>query len=117
MSDRVRPLVSFIVPTINRGRYVVRAVESCLAAYTAEAGVDVEVIVLDSESDDGSWEALRSRFGSDSRVTLAQNRRGLGPTRSWLDGAKLARGDYMTFIWSDDYISPRFLTATAILLI
>lgn len=110
MSARKRPLVSFVVPTLNRGRYVVRAVDSCLNADTESAGVDVEVIVLDSESDDGSWEALQQRFASDDRVTLAQNRRGLGPTKSWIDGARLARGDFVTFLWSDDFISPQFLT-------
>lgn len=111
MTENSRPLVSFIVPTLNRGRYVVRAVDSCLMADTGEAGVDVEVIVLDSESDDGSWEALQAKFGNDDRVVLAQNIRGLGPTRSWLDGARLAKGEFLTFLWSDDYISPRFLTA------
>jgi len=111
MSGSIHPLVSFIVPTLNRGKYVVRAVQSCLDADAKGAGVDVEVVVLDSESDDGSWEALNERYGHDPRVTLAQNRRGLGPTKSWLDGAELARGDFLTFIWSDDFISPRFLTA------
>lgn len=111
MNENTRPLVSFIVPTLNRGRYVVRAVETCLLADTEEANVDVEVIVLDSESNDGSWEALQVKFGSDDRVVLAQNTRGLGPTRSWLDGARLARGEFLTFLWSDDFISPRFLTA------
>jgi hypothetical protein len=104
------PLVSFVVPTLNRGSYVVRAVASCIAAETAELGALVEVIVLDSQSDDGSWEMLNDRFGQDDRVVLAQNKRGLGPTRSWLDGAKLVSGDYVTFLWSDDYVSPDFLS-------
>lgn len=102
-----RPKVSFVVPTLNRGRYVVRAVDSCLAAATA--AVDVEVVVLDSMSDDGSWDLLTERFAGDPRVVLAQNKRGLGPTRSWLDGARLITGTYATFLWSDDYISPAFL--------
>ncbi|MEG8028204.1 glycosyltransferase [Sphingomonas aerolata] len=55
-----RPKISFVVPTLNRGRYVVRAVDSCLAAATA--AVDVEVVVLDSMSDDGSWDLLTERF-------------------------------------------------------
>jgi hypothetical protein len=110
MPEQRLPLVSFVVPTLNRGRHVVRAVESCLAADRSAAAVDVEVVVLDSESDDGSWEVLQRRFGSDRRVRLVQNRRGLGPTRSWIDGARLAGGQYATFIWSDDYIAPHFLT-------
>jgi glycosyltransferase involved in cell wall biosynthesis len=65
--------------------------------------------VLDSQSDDGSWELLQEKFGMDERVKLVQNNRGLGPTHSWIDGVDCATGDYMTFVWSDDYISPRFL--------
>lgn len=106
-----RPLVSFVVPTLNRGRYVSRAVESCLRAGDNTPDADVEVVVLDSESDDGSWEELTARFGSDPRVKLVQNRRGLGPTKSWIDGARLINGQFATFVWSDDYISPQFLTA------
>jgi glycosyltransferase involved in cell wall biosynthesis len=111
MVREIRSLVSFVIPTLNRGRYVVRAVESCLTADRETAGVEVEVIVVDSQSDDGSWEALEARFDSDARVKLIQNRRGVGPTRSWLDGGKLAHGEFVTFVWSDDYISTRFLTA------
>lgn len=100
--------VRFIVPTLNRAGTVVRAVDSCLAAMD-RAGWPGTVSVLDSESDDGSWEALQKSFGSDDRVLLRQNKRGLGPTRSWLDGAEGVRSEAATFVWSDDYIAPDFL--------
>lgn len=102
-----KPTVSFVVPTLNRGHYVVRAVESCLA--TARDDIAVQVVVLDSMSDDGSWEELSARFADNPHVLLAQNQRGLGPTRSWLDGARLVSGNFVTFLWSDDYVSPQFL--------
>lgn len=102
--------VSFIVPTLNRRAYVVRAVASCLTAGEAVAGVTTEVVVLDSQSDDGSWELLQENFGADARVKLVQNKRGLGPTHSWIDGVDCATGDYLTFVWSDDYVSPHFLS-------
>lgn len=105
--DQASPLVSFIIPTLNRGRYVSRAVYSALATETDSHSV--EIIVLDSESDDGSWEELVENFDSDPRVKLHQNQRGSGPTRSWLDGARLASGRYITFVWSDDWIFPMFL--------
>lgn len=106
-----RTTVSFIIPTLNRGHYVVRAVASCLSAAARMPDVEVQVVVLDSMSDDGSWQLLVDRFTTDSRVVLAQNARGLGPTRSWLDGARLVTGDYVTFLWSDDYVAPDFLIA------
>lgn len=101
--------VSFVIPTLNRGRYVVRAVDSCLALTRSE-DLEIEVIVLDSMSDDGSWEQLKEKFADNPQVILAQNARGCGPTKSWLDGAKLATGKFVTFVWSDDYISEAFLT-------
>jgi succinoglycan biosynthesis protein ExoO len=105
----VPPLVSFIVPTLNRVRYVTRAVDSCLRAGDV-AGVTVEVIVLDSHSADGSWECLVDRYQNDLRVTLLQNERNAGPTASWLAAARLAMGNYRTFVWSDDYLAPHFLS-------
>lgn len=101
------PLVSFVVPTLNRGRYVLRAVESCLR--NVGNGADVEVIVVDSSSDDGSFEQLQTKFGDDERVKLFQNPRGSGPVKSWIEGVEAASGNYMTFVWSDDLISPNFL--------
>lgn len=109
MIEGRRPVISFLIPTLNRGRYVVRAVDSALAAGGAMQGAAVEVVVIDSRSDDGSWELLNERFAVDSRVKLVQNERGLGPTRSWLDATRHATGDFVTFLWSDDYISPDFV--------
>jgi hypothetical protein len=106
--DGETPLVSFVVPTLNRGKYVVRAVNSCLLA-GARASVPVEVVIIDSVSDDGSWEELKARFSDDARVQLLQNDRTIGPTGSWLLGARMARGLFATFVWSDDYLTPDFL--------
>ncbi|WJY18854.1 glycosyltransferase family 2 protein [Alteriqipengyuania flavescens] len=99
---------TFLIPTLNRNGLVQRAVRSCLVALD-HARADGEVIVLDSESDDGSWEGLQQEFGEEPRVVLRQNRRGLGPTKSWLDCAEGLTGDAVTFVWSDDYIAPDFL--------
>ena len=93
------------------GSLCLGAVKFCLRAGDEAENILVEVIVIDSESDDGSWEMLSERFSQDNRVHLVQNQRGLGPTRSWLDGARLAKGAFVTFVWSDDYISPRFINA------
>lgn len=102
--------VSFLVPTLNRGRYVARAVESCLEA-GRRADVPVQVVVLDSSSDDGSWEDLVARFQCDNRVLLLQNERGSGPMPSWVETAELADGTHATFVWSDDYLFPWFLAS------
>lgn len=97
--------VSFIVPTLNRGNYVERAVASCLENNYR----DIEVVVIDSSSDDGSFENLVVKHGNDSRVRLLQNPKGSGPTKSWIEGVETASGEFMTFVWSDDIVSPNFL--------
>jgi hypothetical protein len=101
-------LVSFVIPTLNRRGSVNRAVRSCLALEHDDMAV--QVVVLDSMSDDGSWDDLQEEFGDDARVRLHQNARGLGPTRSWLDGAQQisAEARYVTFLWSDDWVFPWF---------
>ena len=100
--------VSFIVPTLNRMPHVLRAVRSCLNA--DNMGLTVQVVVSDAGSSDGSWEALQQEFGKDSRVVLVRSQPGCGPTENWLNGAQYVTGDYFTFVWSDDYIAPFFIT-------
>ena len=100
-------VVSFVVPTLNRGRYVLRAVHSCLK--NDDKNVSIEVVVIDSSSNDGSFEELQQEFSGDNRVKLLQNPSGSGPIKSWLEGVESISGDYFTFVWSDDLISPMFL--------
>ena len=102
-----QPVVSFVVPTLNRSKYVLRAVHSCLK--NDDENVCIEVVVIDSSSNDGSFEELQQEFSTDNRVKLLQNPRGSGPIKSWLEGVESTSGDYFTFVWSDDLISPLFL--------
>ena len=60
--------LTFILPTRNRRQYVGRAVESCLQV--ALSGVQVEVLLVDGNSTDGSYEELLQRYGKDARVRL-----------------------------------------------
>ena len=84
------PLVSFVVPTLNRGKYVLRAVRSCLN--NDDKNVCIEVVVIDSSSKDGSYEDLQKEFSDDIRVKLLQNPSGSGPIKSWLEGVESISG-------------------------
>jgi glycosyltransferase involved in cell wall biosynthesis len=98
MTDDPHPTVSVVIPTFNAVEYVGQAIGSALAS----RDVDLEVIVVDDGSDDGTWEALE---GLDGRVRKVRQDRG-GAYRARNLGAQLARGEWLAFLDADDEWSP-----------
>jgi len=94
--------VSVIIPTYNRADLVGAAVESVLKqTYT-----DFEVIVVDDGSQDNTSDIIRAY--SDSRIRyFYQDNAGLGAARN--TGIELARGDFLSFLDSDDLLLPEKL--------
>lgn len=90
------PLLSVVIPTWNRAHLVGEAIESAL---NQRAG-QVEVIVVDDGSTDDTASVLARRFGPKIRVLRSTRRRGPGAARN--AGARLARGDLVAFLDSDD---------------
>jgi glycosyltransferase involved in cell wall biosynthesis len=96
------PLVTAVVPSYNYARYVVRAVESCLA----QTHKDLEVVVVDDASTDGSQAVLRERFASEPRVRLLLFDENKGVSGNFNRGLAEARGRYVGFCCADDEWSP-----------
>lgn len=88
------PLVSVIIPTHNRRELVCEAVDSVLTQRVAPD----EVIVVDDGSTDDTPAALR-RFGAGVRCVV-QPARGVSAARN--RGARVARGQWLAFLDSDD---------------
>jgi glycosyltransferase involved in cell wall biosynthesis len=101
----VKPLLSVVIPTWNRAPLVCEAVRSAL--HQRPGGV--EVIVVDDASTDGTAERLRAEFGSQIRLVRLEHRRGPGGARN--AGARLARGEFVGFLDSDDLWLPGKLKA------
>ncbi|QLC34409.1 glycosyltransferase [Halarchaeum sp. CBA1220] len=91
------PRVSVVVPTYNGEAYVRDAVDSVLA----QSFADVEVLVVDDGSTDGTVAAVESY--DDERVTLHENEENLGIAGNMNRGASLAEGDVLAFLDQDDY--------------
>lgn len=96
------PVLSVIVPTYNRACYLPCAVESALA----QSSVDLEVIIIDDGSTDGTdsvvekhrrdWgQRVRYVWQNNSERSVARNH-----------GLRLARGEYVAFLDSDDIWRP-----------
>jgi glycosyltransferase involved in cell wall biosynthesis len=88
------PLISVLLPVHNRAQWVGRAVESVLA----QRYVQVELIVIDDGSTDGTPVALE-RFG-EQLVLVQQPWRGAYAARNL--GLRHAQGELIAFIDSDD---------------
>ncbi len=97
--------VSVIVPLFNKAPFVRRTVESILAQTMA----DLEVVVVDDGSTDGSGAIVSGM--EDTRIRLVrQENQGPGAARN--QGLGLATGDYVAFLDADDEWLPTFLAVT-----
>lgn len=92
------PLVSAIIPTYNRAHIVCESVESALQQTYA----NVEVIVVDDGSTDGTAERLRP-YGDRIRFVAQAN---AGPAAARNRGIAMARGEMIAFLDSDDLWLP-----------
>lgn len=99
------PLLSVVIPTWNRAHLVCEAIESALSQRAGQ----VEVIVVDDGSTDDTADVLAQSFGSRIHLLRSQRRRGVGAARN--AGARLASGQLVAFLDSDDLWLPGKLDA------
>lgn len=91
--------ISVIIPVFNVEKYL----EECLDSVSNQTYENLEIICINDGSTDGSLDILEKYSKNDSRIRIiSQNNQGLGATRN--NGLKIATGDYIYFIDSDDYI-------------
>lgn len=89
---------SFVIPTYNGEAYLRECLDSCLDQSVKQ----IEVVVVNDASTDGTWELLDYYAKKDKRVQpihLAENG---GAARSRNIGNQLARGDYILVLDGDD---------------
>lgn len=102
------PTVSLLVPVYNREELL----EPCLESALAQTMRDLEVVVVDGASTDGTWVVCERFAAADPRVRVFRDPVNTGPPRGWLRCLEEARGRVGTFLWSDDLLNPRFLERT-----
>ncbi len=103
--------LSIIVTVFNTADYLAACVRSVLD----QASPDAELILIDDGSTDTSWAVSQRLAAADGRVRLAQQPN-QGPSAARNHGLALATGDYVTFIDSDDTLTPGTLDRCAALL-
>ena len=99
------PRVSVIVPVYNARLYLDR----CIISILQQSFSDFEAIFIDDCSTDRSSSIVRQFARNDSRITLNVHGENRGPGAARNTGVAAARGDYVTFVDSDDFIVPNLL--------
>ena len=94
-------MISVIVPVDNVERYIRQCVESILEQTYA----DLEIILVDDGSTDGSGSICDEYKLKDNRVVVIHKCNG-GLSEARNAGLDIARGEYIGFVDSDDYIEP-----------
>jgi glycosyltransferase involved in cell wall biosynthesis len=97
----VRPAVSMVMAVRDGLKTIDRALDSVFA----QTFRDLEAVVVDDGSTDGTWERLRARPG----LRLLRTARPSGPGGARNLGLTRARGRFIAFLDADDCWRPRFL--------
>lgn len=97
-------MISVIVPVYQSEKYLSRCVDSILG----QKETDFELILVDDGSSDGSGVICDEYALRDSRVrVIHQPNKGASAARN--QGIELARGEYLMFCDSDDFVSPMWI--------
>jgi glycosyltransferase involved in cell wall biosynthesis len=101
MIDSEMPKISVIVPTYNRERFIIKAIDSILN----QTYKDYEIIVVDDGSTDETKKALQAY----SQIKyIFQDNGGVSSARN--TGIMAAKGEWVAFLdsddeWTEDYLS------------
>lgn len=92
------PLVSIVIPTHNRVRFLKRAIDSVFA----QTIQNFEIIVVDDASSDGTAKLLLSLSGIDARILCLRNDSSLGGGGARNVGIEASKGTWVAFLDDDD---------------
>lgn len=92
-------MVSIIVPVYNVEKYL----RQCLDSICGQTYKNIEVILVDDGSTDGCYEICEEYKKKDLRVKVL-HKRNSGAVRARKDGLKIASGQYIAYVDSDDWI-------------
>lgn len=92
-------MVSILIPVYNTEKFL----SKCLDSVLSQTYSDLQIVLIDDGSKDASWEICQEYASRDSRIEAwHQENKGVAETRDNL--LKRAKGDYVLFVDSDDWI-------------
>lgn len=94
-------LISVIIPVYNTEKYL----KKCMASVLGQTYQNLEIILVDDGSSDGSGQMCDEFAREDSRVKVIHKDNG-GPSAARNVALDAVRGEYIGFIDSDDWVEP-----------
>src|SRR5699024_11228741 len=92
--------ISIFIPVFNTGKYL----SECLDSLLNQGLENYEIIIIDDGSTDNSAEIIEKYSNSYSNIiNIYQKNNGQGSARN--KGLKIAQGEYIYFMDSDDYLT------------
>lgn len=92
--------VSVIIPVFNGEKYIARCLESILN----QSYKNIEIIVVDDNSNDGSIKIVNEYLSKYSNIRLIRNQTNVGAAISRNNGLSYSRSEYVLFLDCDDWI-------------
>ena len=96
--------VSVIIPVYNVEPYI----EKCLNSLQSQTLKELEFIFVDDKSPDRSISIIEEASKNDDRIIILCNEENMGPGPSRNRGIEIAKGEFLSFLDSDDYIAPNY---------
>lgn len=106
--EEYQPLVSVVVPAFNEERVIERTIDSLLASDYK----NFEIVVVDDGSTDQTYQALKTLFGKNKRVSLYQKRNG-GKAEALNFGWRKSKGEIIIALDADTLFIPETIGALA----
>jgi len=99
------PLVSVVIVNYNGKEYISRCLEAvCRSSYT-----NIEIIIVDNGSEDGSVETLNKYRRKNSQIKLVLLNKNYGPSYARNRGVSESKGDYLAFLDNDTVPDPDWI--------
>jgi predicted O-linked N-acetylglucosamine transferase (SPINDLY family)/glycosyltransferase involved in cell wall biosynthesis len=99
------PLVSICIPLYNKVKYI----EQTLVMALAQTYLNLEIVVNDNGSTDGSDLVVKKCQSLDSRIKYYRLDHTIPTAENWRYTLLLAKGDYLHLLCADDCIAPNFI--------
>lgn len=101
-------LVSIVIPTYNRIDLIAETVNSAIS----QTYNNIEIIVLDNNSSDGSFNYLQEKYKTNNKIRIYKNDVTYDIVKNWRKCFEYSEGEYVLILWSDDLIDPDFIFKT-----